>query len=326
MKKQMKRAVVVAMLVGGVLTSGAVGQEAGLDTDRGAETLNFGYQVGKTYVQNMEMDQNSKIAMGGQEIDQKMNMDMEITMKVAEVPDSADKAVETEYTRVAMEMTTMGQEMKYDSADTSGANNPMLAGVGAMVGKSFTMILDEENQIKDVTGLDEIAGAAGGNPVTAEMMQQFLDKDQLGQMMNMWVTSSFPQEPVKPGDSWPVDVEWEMPKMGKVGYDGTYTLEGYKEYGGHDCAVIEMDAQLNMNFDGLAEGAGDEGMGAMMKQLGMKMTGGKTTGTIYWDNELGWMRGMEMDQTMTMSMMNPQTGEPMEIPMEQSTRVTVEVE
>jgi hypothetical protein len=316
----------LAVLLGTVFCSRVQGEE--LETDRPAVTLKFGYQAGKTYLQTMEMDQVSKIAMGGQEIDQKMKMTMEMSMKVTDVPDSASKSVESEYTRVAMDMNTMGQELTYDSAKADeGTNNPMLAGVGAMVGKSFTMILDENNEIVEVRGLEELAGAAGGNPMTAEMMKQFLDKDQLGQMMNMWVTASFPEGPVKPGDSWPVDIEWDMAKMGKVGYKGTYELTGYQEHGGHDCAVIEMEAKLNMDFTAGDEGEDDKaGLGAMMKQLGMKMSGGETTGTIYWDNELGWMRGMEMEQVMTMSMTNPQTGEAMEIPMNQKTRMTVEVE
>jgi hypothetical protein len=304
--KTMKKLITCASLVALMLTIFCVrapGQE--LETDRPAEKLNFGYQAGKTYLQTMQMDQNSKIALGGQEIDQKMHMEMNLSMKVSEVPDSTNKAVESEYTRVAMDMNTMGQELSFDSDGAEADNNPMLAGMGGMVGQPFTMVLDEDNQIVEVTGLDELAAAAGGNPMTAEMMKQFMDKDQLGQMMNMWVTSTFPEGPVKPGDTWPVDIEWDMAKMGKVGYKGTYTLKGYQEYGGHDCAVIEMDATLNMDFESADdEGTDDTGVGAMMKQLGMKMSGGETTGTIYWDNELGWMRGMEMDQVMTMSMLN----------------------
>ena len=323
----MKRHLICAPLVVlflAVLFSGAGGQE--LATDRPAAKLNFGYQAGKTYLQKMEMDQSSKISIGGQDIDQKMKMNMEMSMKVSDVPDSGNKAVESEYTRVAMEMNTMGQQMTYDSDNPDAASNPMLAGAGAMVGKPFTMIIDENNQIVDVQGLDALAGAAGSNPMTAEMMKQFLDKDQLGQMMNMWVTSTFPEGEVKPGDTWPVDIEWDMAKMGKVGYKGTYTLKGYQEYGGHDCGVIEMDADLSMDFEAADDAAGDaEGVGAMMKQLGMKMSGGKTSGTIYWDNELGWMRGMEMEQVMTMSMINPQTGEEMTIPTEQKTKMTIEV-
>ena len=63
----------------------------------------------------------------------------------------------------------------------------------------------------------------------------------------------------------------------------------------------------------------------MMKAMGMQVKDGKTKSRMYWDNKLSWMRGLDMEQSMSMSMKNPADGSEMTIPMNQTMKMTVEV-
>jgi hypothetical protein len=309
----------MGILLGGLL----VARGQALDTSRGAEVLKFEWKTGKTYLQKMEMDQNSKISMGGQTMDQKMKMNMDMEMVVSAVPDSKNKQVESEYKRVAMNMTSMGMTMEYDSDKPNAGGSPLDA-MGAMVGQKFTMIVDESNSIIDVKGVEEMAKAMGTNPMAAQMSKQFSDKKQLEQMMNTWMAQGFPKTPVKPGDTWPLDVKLDMAGIGSVSFTGTYTLAGYQEYGGHDCAVVDMEGEIKMDFSAAAGDDASE-QAKMMKAMGMQVKDGKTKSRLYWDNKLSWMRGMDMEQSMSMSMKNPADGSEMTIPMNQNMKMTVEV-
>jgi hypothetical protein len=306
----------IAFFLGGLVL--AHGQA--LDTSRGPEVLKFEWKTGTTYVQKMEMDQNSKISMGGQTMDQKMKMNMEVEMAVSKVPGSSNKKIESEYKRIAMNMNSMGAEMKYDSDSPDTATGP-LAAMGGMVGQKFTLIADESNHIVDVQGIEELTKAMGANPMAAQMSKQFLDKKQLEQMMNTWMAKSFPAKAVKPGDTWPVDYTMDMPGMGSVSLKGTFTLAGYQDYNGHDCAVIDMEADISMALTGI----GDAEQAEVLKAMAMKVKDGKMASRMYWDNDLNWMRGMDMTQTMSMSMKNPADGTEMTIPMSQKMKMTVEV-
>ena len=103
------------------------------------------------------MDQTSKISMGDQTIDQKMKMNMGMEMSVAAVPDSKNKEIETLYKRIAMNMETMGMNMAYDSDDPATASGP-LAAMGGIVGKPFTIVVDENSRIVEVKGVDQRIG------------------------------------------------------------------------------------------------------------------------------------------------------------------------
>ena len=306
----------VAFLLSGVVL--AHGQA--LDTSHGPEVLKFEWKTGNTYLQTIEMDQSSKISMGGQTMDQTMKMNMAIEMTVSKITDSPNKKIDSEYKRIAMNMNAMGTEMKFDSDDPDAAAGP-LAAMNGMVGQKFTMIADESNAILEVQGIEKMTQAMGSNPMTLQLSKQFSDKKQLEQMMNTWMTKGFPETAVKPGDTWPLDVTMDMAAMGSMSLKGTYTLVGYQDYNGHNCAVIDMDADMSMALSGI----GDAEEAEMLKAMAMKITDGKTISRMFYDNDLNWMRGMDMTQTMTMAMKNPVDGTEMTIPTTQKMKMTVEV-
>jgi hypothetical protein len=56
----------------------------------------------------------------------------------------------------------------------------------------------------------------------------------------------------------------------------------------------------------------------MLKQMNMKIENGTMKGITHFDNEIGLARKMEMNQSMDMSMTNPQDGSEMKLPTKQT--------
>jgi hypothetical protein len=80
-----------------------------------------------------------------------------------------------------------------------------------------------------------------------------------------------------------------------------------------------MQGTMNFDLGGGAAPSGEAGgPAAMMKAMGMKMTGGKMSGTVWFDNALGMARETLMNQEMEMTMNNPTApDQKLTIPMKQ---------
>lgn len=282
-------------------------------------TLKQQWQVGKRYLQTMKMDQTSKIAMAGMQMDQKVKMNSEISLTVTKHEDGKRKRITVKYERMAMDTEMGPQKMSIDSANPSSASGPMGNPFAGIAGKEIRILVDENDQVTEFENLDELMKGAGGpNPFSAG----FLSKDSLGQMIRQGALQALPGKPVKPGDSWPFSVDMPLPQLGKVAVNGTYTFVRMSERGGAQCAEITTEGKLTMDLSGL--GASASGGNNPLSQLGMKIEGGTMSGTIWFDNTLGMAREMTMTQQMTMSMKNPANpSESMQIPMTQTITTTL---
>ncbi|MCA9729948.1 MAG: hypothetical protein KC729_19850, partial [Candidatus Eisenbacteria bacterium] len=287
---------------------------ASLRTDHAPVTLQFQWLSGKTYVQTMTMDADMTMPMGGQEMTQSTRMEMTMSMAVSGV-DGGGKRIDVHYDHIAMTVSAMGNEMHYDSADPAQSTGP-LASMGDVTKRDFHVVMNDRNEIVSVDWDGEVAAEV------QQMMDQFASKEQMGQLMSTWLTQWLPGKPVNPGDSWPLELSWQIPTLGGIELAGTSTLAGFTERDGHDCAVLDIALEMDADFSG---SGGDGEQAEALRQLGMKIDGGTTTLRCYWDNDLGWMRGLDMDQRFSVSMKNPQDGTPVEMPLHQKMECTVEV-
>jgi hypothetical protein len=278
------------------------------------------WQVGKRYVQSMKMEQTSKMAMGPQTMDQKMNMTMDMSTTVRKHEDGKQKRLTLKYDRMAMNMTMNGQEMAFDSAKPDADQLGMGKQFAAMTGKELKMIANEKDEVTDIENFEEFVGALGGAAGGLPISQMFT-KESLTDMVKQSALRGVPAGAVKPGDKWPWKYEMNMPQIGSAGISGTYTLKGMADRGGVPCAEIAVDGTLNFDISGGGEAGGPA---AMLKAMGMKMTGGKLSGTMWFDNALGTAREVQMTQEMEMTMNNPTApDQKLTIPMKQLVTVTL---
>ncbi len=280
--------------------------------------------TGKKYVQSMTMEQTSTTAIGPQKMEQKMNMVMEMSTTVRKHEDGKQKRLTMKYDRMTMKMDMNGQEMAFDSAKPDGDQLGMGKQFAAMVGKDLKMIANDKDEVTSIENFEEFVGALGGGAAGMPITQMFT-RESLTDMVKQSALRGLPAGPVKPGDSWPWSYSMNMPQIGSVGITGTYTYKGMADRGGAKCAEIAVQGTMNFDLGGGAAPSGEaSGPAAMMKAMGMKMTGGKMSGTIWFDNALGMARETQMNQEMEMTMNNPTApDQKLTIPMQQTVTVTL---
>ena len=285
-----------------------------------AVTLKQQFLVGKKYFQTMEMEQDTVIAIGPQKMNQRMTMTMEMSTKVTRHEDGVRKRLAVRYDRMAMKMKMNEQEMGFDSAKPEEDAAGMGKSMGAIIGKEFRVLANEKDEITEVENLDEVLGAAGAGAA----MGQMFNKESLTDMLRQSTLKGLPDHPVKPGDTWPFDYAMKVPPLGALTVKGTYTLKSVAPRAGIPTAEIAMDATLE--FGPAAEGGAEDktGAGAMLSAMGMKLSGGKLAGTIWFDPALGTAREVQFDQEMEISMNNPaKPEEKLSLPMKQKIKQTL---
>ena len=282
------------------------------------------WQTGKKYSQSMKMLQNSTTQMGPQKMEQKMTMGMDMSTTVKKHEDGKQKRLMVKYDRMSMEMDMNGQKMAFDSAKPEADSIGMGKQLGALVGKEIKMLANEKDEITGIENFEEFMGAVGGGMAGSPIGEMFT-KESLTDMVKQGALRTTPGKPVKVGESWAWDYQMKMPQIGNVGIKGTYTYKGTSNHAGVPCAEIAMEGLMNFDVAAAPAGASDANpAAAMMKAMGMKVTNGKMSGTIWFDNALGMARETQMKQEMEMSMNNPTApDQKLIIPMKQDVTMTL---
>ncbi|MFT5123170.1 MAG: hypothetical protein ACI9TH_002291 [Kiritimatiellia bacterium] len=278
-----------------------------------AVSLSLKWQQGKTYNMSTVTKSNTKMSMGGQDIEQGNAITQDMTMVVGKPNDQGHLDVTTTFDRMAMKMSMGGQvAMDVDSDKPETLAGPM-AEVTQMVGKSFTFVVDKDSKIVEYKDMKALLGDNANNPILASM----LDEKKLKEMTAQGMLQALPEKPVKPGDSWPFKIELPIPQVGTMAVDGTYTFDRMDTYEDHPCAVITLTAAIKADFSGLDE------VNPQAKALGLKIEKGQMSGTYYHDNALGMARQTIIRQHFDMTMKNPVDGTVMHVPVDQNTTTTI---
>ena len=283
------------------------------------------WQVGKKISQSTHLDQTSTMAIGDQKMEQKVGMTMDTSMSIRAHENGKGKRVTVKYDRIALDINMMGQAMQYDSAKAGdAAADPLGLGksVGVIVGKEIKLVLDEKDEVLEVENLDAmLKEMAAANPMAA-MLGPMFGKDAMKNMIRYGTLYGAPGKPVKAGDSWPFTFAMPMPPLGNISMAGTYTMKGQGDRGGAKCAELALNGKVAIET--APAGAPADAAANPLAALGVTMSGGTFTGTLWFDPALGLCREALMNQEMNLKMKNPQKPEEsMDIPMKQVIKQTV---
>ncbi|MEO7394490.1 MAG: DUF6263 family protein, partial [Chitinophagaceae bacterium] len=250
----------------------------------GSKMLKFNFEKGKGYDYEMIINMDQDV-MG-----QAMRMDMSTyySMDVLE-DDGTTKTIASTFDRFKMDMGVGGMNIKVDSdnpvPEMGGKDDPMKvlnSLLGAVKGRKFTLKVNAEGDVLEVTGLKDMAQSITDSMTyldekqKQEMMskfsQQFNDqniKDQFERVLYI-----FPNKEVKVGDSWKKTTK----PGGMMGgqYNSTYTV---KEIEG-DMVILEEISTV----EGIAEGT--------------KMSG-NINGTMIVDSKSGLVVSGDQDMKIT---------------------------
>jgi hypothetical protein len=201
-----------------------------------AKLLKFNFEKGKGY--DYEMITNMDQEIMGQNI--QMDMSFYYSMDVKE-DDGNSKTITTSIDRFKMKAGAMGFSIDLDTDKplpdigiTEEGKDPMKilnALFGAIKDQSFSMKVNAEGKVMEVTGFENMAkkivdslGIEGAEK--EKMMQQFNKQFNAEQMKSqferMWYI--FPNKEVKVGDSWGKNTSLGNDQIGGGNYKSTYKV------------------------------------------------------------------------------------------------------
>ncbi len=226
-------------------------------TNTSGKVLKFNLEKGKGYNYEVAWDMDQQ--MMGQE--NEINLSGTYAIDVIDDKNNI-KTLKAVYTRFKMYMKVMGMELDIDTdkptAPVSDADlkaNP-LGMMGQLFkgikGKEFSLKVNEEGEVLEVSGFDQIVNAmVDSTDVTedikmqmkASLKDQFNEqniKDQFAQVFTI-----FPNKEVKKGDTW--EKSWQMGGRMPATYTTKYTVKDID--GDH----ITLDAKTNIVSDSGSE-------------------------------------------------------------------------
>lgn len=228
-------------------------------------SLRYNLSKGDAYTSSTKVDQNIETKANGQtfNIHQVMTIDTKIDVDAV-----SSNSIETKnaVTRVSMDQSVMGQELKFDTSDpssyASGRAKALGEAMNKVINKIFNVTIDDLGNIVDVN----MNKLGKGNSVVG------------GNNSSNSYHIVFPKNKVSVGDTWEADIKPMKATGSKVHMK--YTL---KKISGRTVEIA---------MEGTISPGGDN------QQVEMK---GIESGTATVDIKTGWTKSMTMDQEIKMT-------------------------
>jgi hypothetical protein len=258
-------------------------------TATAAKMLKFNFENGKGYDYEMTTSMDQEIM--GQSM--KMDMSAYYSMEVA-ADDGNTKTITTSIDRFKMKVDVVGMNLEVDTdkpmtgAGITGDDKNPLEVVnrlfGSIKGKQFTMKVDAEGKVQEVSGFENMGRSIVDSmdldekdrgEMIKKFDEQFNAKNMKGQFERFLYI--FPNKAVKVGDSWEKDSEAPgAPMAGK--YHSVYKVTDIEG----DMVTLEEKTKI------------------LSAEQGMVMSG-NVTGTLVVDSKTGLVVTADQDMKMTTS-------------------------
>jgi hypothetical protein len=294
--------VVLALVVAGAgcNKAGKLSEHSKLAPTSGPVELKSKWPAGERVVQNLDMKVKTELTIPGQPapVLQNMTMGEKYALKVLKENPDGGHEVEMEFLSARMGMDMAGKSMvNYDSTKKSAADaaDPVAGVFGKIIGSKIKFFLNASNDVDRVEGVDEMVNrmSAGGQASTVASFKSMFSEGYFKQMMS---SSRFlPPKPVSPGDTWPVQLEFPMDPLGTLVMDFTFTFQSWEMHGQRNCARLEFDGSVKSRPGANPGAAG----------MTMAIQNGTTSGTSWFDPELGITIDTIMNQDMTINITVP---------------------
>jgi Family of unknown function (DUF6263) len=177
----------------------------GKDKTGPAYMLKMRLANGDKFGQDMDMNMETKMKMMGIDMDMKMTMNMGMDMEV--LGDTAGlKKIKFTYTRAKMNMSMTGlpEEATPDTKDIMDKTSARIEG------KSIYILLNNKNEITDISGFTEMmTDTSGTGAAEKEQVQKMFSKEQMNNMMGL-MFNMYPADSVRIGDTWEKETDMGM--------------------------------------------------------------------------------------------------------------------
>jgi hypothetical protein len=286
-----------ALLVSDCATSPsatAAEPSAAVPSASGPVEMKLKWNVGKKYVQRMEMNQTMEMNLPDAPAPTKQEMKMVqiYTITVLRELAGGGRELDLEFTNLKMD-STMGEVsmMKFDSDQDAvlDAANPASPMLRKMIGAHIKYLTGADGKVEKVEGYEDlIARMSGTNqPQMQAMVRSMFSEDNLKEMFMQ--AQVLPDLPVNRGDSWPVKLEVNLGPMGIMNMDLNYTFRDWEQHESRRCTRLEYTGVLS-----LKSAASDS-------PVAMKMDNGRASGNTWFDPGLGMVVDTAGDHAMKLN-------------------------
>ncbi|MDB6124953.1 MAG: hypothetical protein JWQ71_3946 [Pedosphaera sp.] len=257
--------------------------------------LKVKWQVGKRYLQRMDMTQGTESSVPNMPQPVKTETKQSQEYAVSSLKELTGGGQELEMEFVSQKMSTkIGDReiMGFDSASDAkdDGSNPSATALRRMVGAKLKFQTDTQGKVVKVEGTKELMTkvTAGSAPQMQQMFKGMFNDEMLKHMVSL---QGLPDKAVKVGDSWPLTTEIDMPMVGTLVTKMNYTFTGWEQHDKKKCAVITFTGDI-ASKPGAPQTAG----------MTINIDSGKSSGKSWFDPAAGMSLGSDVDQSMTMKM------------------------
>ena len=282
-------------------SAGAANSPAPAGSPDEAVSLKLRWEVGRRFGHRMEVVQITQIPPmpgfpGGRPNAQGVNLGQDYSLNVLRERPGGGREIELEFQSVNLSVTMGGKEVL--GIDTRGEatddeNFPAVRPFRQMVGQKLTLLLDASNNVERIEGMKEFTEKISGGAGRANPMAAMFNEEYFKQMMKQG--RDLPARLVKPGATWPSRIEITMGPLGKVRLDQKYTFKGWEQHEQRRCAALTFTGSIGANT-----GDPNNAIG-----VAMSVSGGQSSGKLWFDPARGMIIDTQIDQTIQMRMKAP---------------------
>ncbi len=209
---------------------------------------------------------------------------MQLHWHVTSVDQDGTAVMQQKFTRLALQMSLAGQEIKYDSASKERLPEEAQSiadRMGPLIGAAVSITMNDRGEIQDVQLSDEakeaLQAAAESSKFKGLLTQQGIT--------NLLSQSApvLPKDPVDEGDGWTEETKTQTP-LGSLNQKHEFKYEGTKEREGQSLDFITVKSTLQL------EKKAGEG------NPKMTLTEQEQTGEFFFDAEQGRFVATELRQ------------------------------
>jgi len=264
--------------------------------------LKFGFQEGSQIV--MQMTNRMEMSMPGGFSSQVMDQTVRMRQTVQSVDLSGDATLMVTTEHMRMEGIGPAGNQLYDSDTGDIPTDPAILGAAAMVGQSYSMVVQPDGTVKSVQGIEELVEAMRTSfpPEVAPILDEMFNADILIEIAQQGM-QILPTDPISPGDSWQTSSTMPNPLLGEVTNNLTFVLDQVEERDGKTVALLSSTGEIVADAPDGLEG------------LPMEMdVDAEMTGSLIFELDRGLVLSSITTNKMTMTMSGPD-GASMTMPM-----------
>ena len=287
------------------------------------------YKPGLLYKQRVSIVQESSVSTGLTNSTTKTNTAFELESKVAPLETANGKAVKVSvrYAKIAMAVDKDGLQFQYDSENPS--ENKVagpLQSLGGLPGRGFDAIFDERGNVQSVQESAILVRLLSSNvsPTNVPKFQELFSPEIIKNFFQQTMLRSPKSVSLKPGDTWPLSQEIQLPGFGKLLISGAYKFVGMSDFEGTPCAEIAVDASFGLEPPkAITQDLQDnDRFDTLSRQMRLKVNDSAMTGTIFFDPAISFPRALSMSQSLTIDAKVPDgTANVIKMPMRQTLSV-----